>query len=107
MRNREVREKLFLLYGAKCMLTDRESALNFHHIIKKCEGGDETIENGAILNRSVHDFVHDFESSDKDMFYEINLALKCYKVCLEWNNKECLTEFEKVKDEVKKRVKRS
>lgn len=104
MRN-EAKKELLLLYGAKCMLTDITKDLNYHHTLhKKCDGGKETIENGSIISRKAHNFVHTLEKSDIALYREINEALRCYKVCLDWEETEGLRLFEEVKQEIKNRV---
>lgn len=75
--------------------------LSFHHlIIPKREGGKATIENGAILTRSAHDYLHVIERTERNFFLEIT------KEMIEENKKhfidmknikiinEILTEFE-------------
>ena len=86
------------------MLTDSKERLNYHHIVKKEHGGKETIDNGAVLNREAHDFLHKQEHKDKQLYNELNECLILYKLCLELNEQECLNEWEKVKEQVRKRV---
>lgn len=103
-KNQAVRHELEMLYGAKCMLTDYTTRLNYHHLIKKCNGGKETIDNGALLNRTAHDFLHEQEHKNKQLYEELNECLILYKLCLELNEQECLNEWEKVKEQVRIRV---
>lgn len=105
-KNRRAREELEILYGARCMLTGYTIRLNYHHLKKKCEGGKETISNGAILNRTAHDFLHEQEHKDKQLYNELNECLMLYKLCLELNETECLEEWEKVKEQVKIKVRK-
>lgn len=103
-KNQAIRSELETLYGAKCMLTDSKERLNYHHLIKKCNGGKETIANGAVLNRKAHDFLHEQEHKDKQLYNELNECLILYKLCLELNEQECLNEWEAVKKQARIRV---
>lgn len=49
---------------------------SFHHIIKREHGGKETIENGAVLNKTAHEYLHIIEYKDYDTFIAINKILK-------------------------------
>lgn len=103
MRN-EAKKELIWLYGAKCMLTDMKIELNYHHLQKKCDGGKETVENGAIISRRPHTWLHSLEDSDMGLYREINEALKFYKMCLDFKESTGLKYFEELKREVKNRV---
>lgn len=48
----------------------------YHHIVKRCDGGRETIENGAVLNQDAHEYLHILEYKDIDTFIAINKILK-------------------------------
>ena len=47
--------------------------LSYHHLIlEKDKGGEETVENGAILVRkTAHDYVHVIEKFDKEIFSKV------------------------------------
>ena len=49
---------------------------SFHHIIKREHGGKETIENGAVLNKNAHEYLHIIEYKDIDTYITINKILK-------------------------------
>ena len=49
---------------------------SFHHIIKREHGGKETIENGAVLNKNAHEYLHIIEYKDIDTYIAINKILK-------------------------------
>ena len=49
---------------------------SFHHIIKREHGGKETIENGAVLNKTAHEYLHIIEYKDYDTFIAINKILE-------------------------------
>lgn len=48
----------------------------YHHIVKKCDGGEETIENGAVLNPYAHEYLHIIEYKDIETYIAINKILK-------------------------------
>lgn len=104
MSNREAREQLQVLYGARCMLTHLKTNLTYHHIKKKCKGGCNDIDNGALLNRIIHSFLHSLERNDPTLYEEINEALQCYKVCVERNETECLEEWKAVQEQARKKI---
>ena len=87
------------------MLTGWTERLTYHHCgIKACDGGPSTVENGALLNKEAHDFLTKQEQKDKQLYNELNECLILYKLCLELNEQECLNEWEKVKEQVRIRV---
>lgn len=46
--------------------------VTFHHIIKKCDCGKYTIENGALLMPIAHQYLHLIEYKDIDTYIAIN-----------------------------------
>lgn len=51
--------------------------LSYHHIIKACDGGERTLENGALLNKDTsHPYLHVIECRDLDTYIAINNVLK-------------------------------
>lgn len=54
----------------------KSNPYTFHHLIKKCEGGKETIQNGAILTRNSHQYLHIIESRDLETYIQLNNILK-------------------------------
>lgn len=46
--------------------------MTFHHIIKKCDGGLEVIENGALLMSNPHQYLHTIEYTDHDTYVALN-----------------------------------
>lgn len=92
-----VKEELAYLYGARCMLTERINNITYHHcIIKKCNGGKETVYNGALLNRQAHDFLNKIEIANPELYDEINEAIELYKLCVEQGQTECIHEYREV-----------
>ena len=53
-----------------------DKTASFHHIVKRCDGGKETIENGAVLNKYAHEYLHIIEYKDIDTYIAINKILK-------------------------------
>ena len=76
---------------------------SYHHlIIPKRYGGEESIENGAILNgRTSHPYLHIVESIDKDMFDYITIKIIEEKY-LGRIDKKCLEEIDKALDSFEK-----
>lgn len=105
-KNQRAREELEILYGAKIACETSNNNINDHfpEFRKPIVGGKETIDNGAVLNREAHDFLHEQEHKDKQLYNELNECLILYKLCLELNEQECLNEWEKVKEQVRIRV---
>lgn len=54
-------------------LQDRYS---YHHIIKRCQKGERTINNGAVLYLSSHSYLHTIEYYDLQKYIFINNILK-------------------------------
>jgi len=54
----------------------KENPYTYHHLKKKCNGGKETIENGAVLTRTGHEYLHIVESRDMELYNYINNVLK-------------------------------
>lgn len=51
--------------------------LSYHHIIKRCDGGPKTIDNGALLVKdTAHPYLHIIEERDYDMYVYISRILK-------------------------------
>lgn len=50
----------------------RKTDLTFHHIQKRCDGGKEIIENGALLLPVPHQYLHLIEFRDIETYIAIN-----------------------------------
>lgn len=50
--------------------------LTYHHIIKKEDGGKITVDNGALLTKRAHSYLHQIEKFDPEIYEMINLLLK-------------------------------
>lgn len=55
---------------------DKITSLTFHHIIKAENGGKYAADNGAILTKRAHDFLHCIEGKDIKIYNEINRLFK-------------------------------
>lgn len=86
------------------MLTLIQKELTYHHIKKKEHGGKNTIENGAVLCREIHEWLHNnIEHEDRELYNLINECLILYKICIDKDERyliemyenECVPEFQK------------
>jgi len=50
--------------------------VTFHHILKEELGGKYTIDNGALLTKRAHEYLHLIERFDVDIYEKINNVLK-------------------------------
>ena len=55
---------------------NKDNPYTYHHIVKKEHGGEETIENGAILTKIAHEYLHKIECKDIELYNYINNVLK-------------------------------
>ena len=86
------------------MLSGLTTQLTHHHIIKKCDRGPNSVENGAVLNRKIHDGVHSLEHTNKELYNEINECLRLYKICAEENKTDCLEVWKDVEKAAKREL---
>ena len=58
--------------------------LTFHHIVKRVDGGRETMDNGAILMPIPHQYLHIIEFKDWKTYKHINLIYNAVSshICL-------------------------
>lgn len=49
---------------------------SYHHITKRCHGGERTFNNGAVLYLSSHSYLHTIEYYDLQKYIFINNILK-------------------------------
>ena len=84
---RAIKQTMYKLYGKKCMLCGHKikrsntkkkckNPLTYHHIIEKSNGGETTVNNGAILCRKCHDW---FNTQDSGTQYKLNMYFQKYK----------------------------
>lgn len=55
---------------------DTKKELTYHHILPKNYGGKTTFENGALLIRESHNYIHTIEAFDFKLFIELSQELK-------------------------------
>lgn len=55
---------------------DNLERYSFHHLKKKCDGGEKIISNGAVLHQSSHSYLHTIEYYDLDKYIFLNNILK-------------------------------
>ena len=68
MNNKTIRKIMEMLYGKQCFIEKLgirirgsktlDHTLTYHHIIPEKQGGETTIQNGALLARYNHDWFH-------------------------------------------------
>ena len=45
-----------------------QDRFSYHHIIKKCDGGKRTLDNGAVLFQTSHSYLHTIENYDIEKY---------------------------------------
>ena len=66
--------------------------LTYHHIKKAEDGGERTIDNGALLTNRAHKYLHKMETFDRESYDELNEIFKEIN-----NQKDDLTYFQRNK----------
>ena len=54
----------------------KENPLTYHHIIKEEDGGNKTLDNGALLTKLAHSYLHMIEIYDESLYIMLNTILK-------------------------------
>lgn len=104
MSNKEAKQRLIELYGAECFIEKlrlrkdteprrykskgqrkRMKQLTYHHIQERSNGGQATVENGALLSTENHEW---FNRQSKEAQRQMNELFQRYK-----NSVECSVEF--------------
>ncbi len=49
----------------------KNNPYTFHHIVEKSKGGDKSIDNGAILTRKAHTFLHTLENVCPEAYQDL------------------------------------
>lgn len=70
---------------------DNLERYSFHHLTKKCDGGEKIISNGAVLHQSSHSYLHTIEYYDLDKYLFLNAILR------QVNDQKCFTSIEQLK----------
>lgn len=94
--NKRAKERLIELYGAECFIDklhlrpdterrytgkkqyERMKQLTYHHILERRNGGQATVENGAILSAENHIW---FNQQSAEAQAEMNRRFQEYKKC--------------------------
>lgn len=63
-------------YDWMCEKIDNDEELTLHHINKKCKGGEDNINNYALLLNKSHQLLNYLEFHDSNMYLEINNMFK-------------------------------
>ena len=106
--NRSSKERLAIMYGYRCMLTNvKTKQLTFHHLSKREWGGQATVENGVNLAKEPHQWLHLVETQDFETFMDLNECLALYKKCIDMGMTELIQDYEtdivpKVRERIKK-----
>lgn len=97
-KNRGVKNLLASQYGNKCMLSGQRYNLTYHHIEKEENGGETSLENGALVSDIGQSWLHNYiEQKDIELFDLINECLLLYKRVIELDNVQLLKQY---RDEV-------
>ncbi len=73
----------------------RENYLTYHHIVKNEDGGEYSIDNGAILTKNSHDFLHCVEHKNVRIYNEIN---NFFKIINDKQGVNCDYEFAQIRN---------
>lgn len=67
---------IYNMNGMDWMGYQLDERYSFHHLTKRCHGGERTINNGAVLYISSHSYLHTIEYYDLQKYIFINNILK-------------------------------
>lgn len=85
---KRLKDEMILIYGFNCWLNElwipnKKDIITYHHIVERRNGGKATLENGALLARSSHDYLNyldiDYHKIYKELnglFYDLNRTYK-------------------------------
>lgn len=54
----------------------KDNRPTFHHIVKECNGGKRILDNGAIIGKENHTYLHIIEDKDLELYIYLNIILK-------------------------------
>ncbi len=87
-------KKLLVHYPANCMLTNRRDSLRYHHLIKEQYTGQNTVENGALLNQDIHFWLHQYmEIYEPKLYDQIGDCIQGYKEALKLHKEELIEQY--------------
>ena len=75
MKNKDILYEMINIYGINKIdwmgweITSTNK-LTYHHIIEKRNGGEESVQNGALLTRKAHQALHQAEVYNPDLYNE-------------------------------------
>lgn len=72
---KEITKAVMEVHNLECydyMGYDITDEMQYHHIRKRCKGGDYSLRNGAALNQYSHPYLHLIEEKNKYDFNQIN-----------------------------------
>ncbi len=75
---------------------NNQEQYSFHHLIKKSDGGEKIISNGAVLHQSSHSYLHTIEYYDLDKYLYLNNILKEVNMQKQMTSKEQLQKIRSV-----------
>ena len=123
-KNRGIRNKLIKIFGNKCMIEEAgiryipmskrkkikgykkfQERITFHHIKERKDGGERSIENGALIKSYNHQWLHSLPEEEKE---KVNQKIQQYKmnviamksngeitnsqsITLDFNMEDCIT----------------
>lgn len=83
-KTKRIKDEMIQIYGEYCWLNslwlpNKYNKLTYHHILERRNGGKVTLDNGALLGRSEHDYLnyldnyyHKLYNELNELFYELN-----------------------------------
>lgn len=76
------------------MITDNKYNLTYHHIQKEAEGGEKTVENGALMTDFGQAWLHNqIEPRDRELFDLINECLLLYKAVMDLEDVDLIRQY--------------
>ena len=96
MSNRYVRDPLIRIYGETCFLGGKPSESNpltLHHIKSVCNGGVDTVKNGALLTEGMHWLFNMIELKDPETAKFINEYFQYYKETKDEDARKRMSKF--------------
>lgn len=78
MKNKSVLLEMFKIYGYSDkdwmgFKITKKNGISYHHIFEKRNGGEETVDNGAILTKNSHALLNRLEINNYDLYCKWNL----------------------------------
>lgn len=78
---KEITNSIIRIYNVKKIdwmgyKVSKNNPYTYHHLIKKCDRGKVSTENGAILTSNAHEYLNVIEMYDLELYEYINNVLK-------------------------------